>query len=189
MNLLFMKEELTLTRKQKALIKELDDMLELFGLDYQSIQRHDKKLRTTTLELIKNQMVRGEIIMRYVTVDELLNDIICNYFFGVKKSFISLWKTKRFQNFNYFILEELSLLKKLALARSTIKIPKGIVGDIERLNSLRNALAHAFFPENLKKSKPVYKGKDIFSLDGIRLFEQDIENAISFLAKKLEFKF
>jgi hypothetical protein len=184
-----MKEKLTLTRKQKALIKELNEMMELFGLDYQNIHRYDKELRTATLELIKNQMVRGEIIMRYVFVDELLNDIISNYFFGDKKSFISLWKTKRFQNFNYFVLEELSLLKKRALAKSITKIPKDIIGDIERLNSVRNALAHAFFPENLNKSKPVYKGKDIFSLDGIKLFEQDIEKVISFLTKQLKFKF
>jgi hypothetical protein len=37
------------------------------------------------------------------------------------------------------------------------KMPKGVVGDIERLNALRNGLAHAFFPENLKRSEPEWK--------------------------------
>lgn len=46
--------------------------------------------------------------------------------------------------------------------------------DINRLNTLRNAIAHAFFPENLRSSKPTWKGKDIFSIEGLRQFSEDI---------------
>ena len=49
-----------------------------------------------------------------------------------------------------------------------------MAADIERLNALRNGLAHAFFPENLKKSKPEWKGKKIFSLEGLRFFLDDM---------------
>jgi hypothetical protein len=59
-------------------------------------------------------------------------------------------------------------------------IPKSIVSDIERLNALRNGIAHAFFPENLKKSKPIYKGKDIFSVDGIKQLQHDMEQMWAF---------
>lgn len=39
----------------------------------------------------------------------------------------------------------------------------------------RPGVAHAFFPENLRKSRPVWKGKNIFSLEGLKAFEEDIE--------------
>jgi hypothetical protein len=99
---------------------------------------------------------------------------LCHYFFGRGRSFPQLWKTKRFRNFNYHVLEELSLLKKLAFVKSISKVTKAIAGDIERLNAVRNGLAHAFFPENLKKSKPEWKGKGIFAVDGLRVFMDDM---------------
>jgi hypothetical protein len=83
-----------------------------------------------------------------------LNLILCHYFFGREKSTIQLWKTKKFQLFNHHVLEELSLMAKFRFAKSIAKMPKGVAGDVDRLNALRNGLAHAFFPENLKRSKP-----------------------------------
>jgi hypothetical protein len=44
------------------------------------------------------------VITRYTLVDEYLNVRIAHYFFGRKKSFIKLWKTKRFKVFNYHVL-------------------------------------------------------------------------------------
>src|SRR6266404_1889023 len=77
-------------------------------------------------------------------------------------------QTKKFKNFNYNILEGLFLLEKLRYVRSFMKIPKKITKNIDKINTLRNGLAHAFFPENLKRSKPIYKGKSIFTLQGIQ---------------------
>lgn len=68
------------------------------------------------------------------------------FFFGHKRSFIELWKTKLFKLFNYHVLEELSLMAKLRFVKSISKVPKSVAADIERLNALRNGLAHAFFP-------------------------------------------
>jgi hypothetical protein len=50
-------------------------------------------------------------------------------------------------------------MAKLRFVKSLSKVPKAVASDIERLNALRNGLAHAFFPENLKKSKPEWNGK------------------------------
>ena len=72
------------------------------------------------------------------------------------------------------MLEELPLMAKLRFVKSTSKVPKAVAADIERLNALRNGLAHAFLPENLKKSKPEWKGKKIFALDGLRAFLEDM---------------
>lgn len=62
------------------------------------------------------------------------------------------------QLFNFHLIEELSLMPKLRFVKSISGVPKGIAADIERLNSLRNAMAHSFFPENLKRQNPVWKG-------------------------------
>jgi hypothetical protein len=53
-------------------------------------------------------------------------------------------------------------------------IPKGIAADIERLNALRNAVAHSLFPENLKRQKPIWKGKVVFTQEGFASLEGDI---------------
>ncbi len=91
-----------------------------------------------------------------------------------------MWKTQKFRTFNYHVLEELSLLKKLTFVKSILKTPKSVVNNIQRINALRNGLAHAFFPENLKALKPVYKGKSIFTLEGIKLFKDDMSEINDF---------
>jgi hypothetical protein len=117
---------------------------------------------------MKDQIVRSQIIADYTFVDEPLGATICHYFFGRKRGFVKLWKTKKLKNFNYYILEVLSLTEKLRLVKSIIMVPKAVSADVEALNALRNGLAHAFFPENLRSGKPVYKGHDIFSSGGLQ---------------------
>ena len=129
---------------------------------------------------MRRKMILSEVITRYTLVDEHLNLTLCHYFFGRKKSTIQLWKTKKFQMFNHHIIEELSLMAKFRFAKSIAKIPKGVAGDIDRLNALRNGLAHAFFPENLKKSTPEWKGKNIFSKDGLKAFLEDMDKMFSY---------
>src|SRR5689334_17751367 len=166
----------SLTRKQKSLLGEIEKVAELLGLDWRSIEDYETESRRAHLERIKRHLVIGEVVMQYTLIDEYLNMCLCHYFFGRGKSFIRLWKTKKFQNFNYHILEGLFLLEKLRFVKSFMTVPRAVARDIEQVNSLRNGLAHAFFPENLKRSKPIYKGKNIFTLDGIELFVKDMSD-------------
>ena len=175
-----------LTPKQKRIVKELNDIYSLLGMDYRNIKEYPKEARSAVLESQKNQAIRGQIVMQYTVIDELMNNEICKYFFGSSKSSIQLWRTKKFQNFNYHILENLYLLQKLKMVQAFSRIPKNIVDDIERLNALRNAVTHAFFPENLRKYKPVYKGKDIFTLEGIKLFTEDMQHVEDFFTNRLK---
>jgi hypothetical protein len=46
-------------------------------------------------------------------------------------------------------------------------MPKGVYSTILALNGIRNGVAHSFFPENLKKSKPVFEGLSVLELEGI----------------------
>lgn len=164
----------SLTTKQRRLVREIEQIAETFSLDYQAIRRYEREARTPVLEIMKNKLVRGQVVLWYTLVDEFLNNKICEYYFGRKRGFPKLWKAKPFQRFNHYVLEELYPLQKLRLVSSIRKVPKTFARDIEALNALRNGLAHAFFPENLRKSKPQWKGHNIFSLEGAQRFQDDM---------------
>jgi hypothetical protein len=174
----------TLTRLQKELLAEVADIAALSRVDYENILDYDEEERTVRLRMMKNQIVRSQVIWDYTYIDELLGAAICHYFFGKKRGFIKLWKTKKFKNFNHYILEVLSLTEKLRLVKAIHKVPKSVAADIETHNALRNGLAHAFFPENLRSSKPIYKGKDIFGHAGLERFIEDTGKVSSFFLGK-----
>ncbi|PYS31187.1 MAG: hypothetical protein DMF75_14970 [Acidobacteria bacterium] len=169
-----------LTKKQQNLLDELHALAELFGLDYANIREYEREARTPFLEVMKRKLVLAQVVTWYTLVDEYLNNEICRYYFGKKRTFPELWKTKRFKLFNHYILEDLYPLQKLRLVKAIRSIPKPIAKDIDSLNALRNGLAHAFFPENLRKSKPTWKGNDIYSLDGAKLFMDDMRRISDF---------
>ena len=169
-----MKNQARLTAHQKRLLSELQEIASLTRLNYPDITEYDPDERTGRLQFMKNQLIRSQVIMDYTFVDEMLGADICHYFFGKKAKFHQLWKTKKFRIFNYHILEVLSLTEKLRLVKAISNMPKSVGGNIEHLNALRNGLAHAFFPENLRSFKPIYKGKSIFTVEGLAVFIDDM---------------
>jgi hypothetical protein len=172
-----------LTKYQKRLVRELQEIYDLLSLDFYDIKAYPKEQRTTRLELMRRAAVRTEVVTTYTLVDEYLNCELCIHFFGKEKSFPVLWKTKKFKLFNHHFIEELSLLPKLRSVKALRKIPKTVAADIEKLNALRNGVAHAFFPENLKKSRPVWDGKNIFSFEGLQAFHTDMRQLIEFFQR------
>jgi hypothetical protein len=68
-----------------------------------------------------------------------------------------------------------AILEEPKPAPSIAPIPKATASDIRALNDLRNGLAHSFFPENRRKSKPEWKGRSVFSIEGATRFQQDME--------------
>ena len=147
-----MADERRLTHTQKLLINELDQIMFEAGIDYWNILDHDPQydaVRTIVLQAIRRDIVRGIVISQYTLLDEQLGSKVSRYMFDNEK-FMKLWRTKKFERFNYFILEKMTLMEKLAFAKEVYAIPKGVAADIESINAIRNALAHAFFPENLR---------------------------------------
>lgn len=173
-----------LTRGQKRLVRELDDMAVVLRMNYREIESYEPDQRTPRLNLIRDHLVRGEIVLAYTYVDENMNAILSAHFFGRKRNERRLWKTKRFKNFNYFFLQKLSLMEKLAYVRAIREVPKSIRQDVERLNNLRNGIAHAFFPENLRSAKPMWKGLDIFSLRGLKLLLEDLAGVDDYFLRR-----
>jgi hypothetical protein len=175
-----------LTRVQKRLVNDLDKIMFAAGLDYWKVLDQDPELdkyRTVVLQTITRAIVRGEVVNRYTLIDFHLGSKICSYMFDRKK-FMKLWKTRKFERFNYFVLEKMSLTEKLAFVKDVYRVPKAIAANIEAINAIRNAVAHAFFPENLRAHRtkhgdarglvgPHYKGVDIFTLEGFERFLDD----------------
>jgi hypothetical protein len=134
-----------LTRTQKRLIDDLDKIMFAAGLDYWNILDRDPKYdkhRTVVLQAMMREIVRGEVISQYTLIDEHLSSKICHYMFENNR-FMNLWKTKKFERFNYFILEKMSLMEKLAFVKDVYKVSKAIAADIDAINAIRNALASA----------------------------------------------
>ncbi len=173
-----------LSKNEKKAIKEIDDLISLLNLNHKEIESAEKAARLPILRNIKDQIIRGEVVVNYTFIDEMLNCIICNHYFGRNKSYIKLWKTKRFRYFNYYILEKIYLLNKLDLVKELVKVPRNIENTIRAINDLRNGMAHAFFPENLRRNKPVYKGVDIHSYEGMKLLKDENNEVVNFLMKK-----
>lgn len=173
-----------LTSRQKSLVNELRQLMTLLQLDVDDILSHTSgKWRTTHLEIARDKLIRGQVVVWYTYVDELLNVALCRYFFGRRADFIKLWKTKRFKHFNHYILETLTLLEKLAFVRAIHEVPKAIVRNIEQLNAVRNGVAHAFFPQNLRRNRPEYKGRKVLSLEGMTLLKADFETITAYIAQ------
>ena len=101
------------------------------------------------MEVMKRELIRGEVIGQYTLIDDMLSTELCRYFLP-GKNLITQWTTKRFRRFNYYVIERLYLTQKLAFLKDVYVIPRRIASQIEEINALRNALAQAFFPENLR---------------------------------------
>ena len=72
--------------------------------------------RLQQLKRIKLDFIRMKVIGDFVFVDELLTVVIVAYFFPVK-DFPKRWKNKKMLAFMHFVIEELFVLRKLALVK------------------------------------------------------------------------
>ena len=144
----------------------------------------DSSLRTSRLIWAKRQLITSAVLRQYLLMDEHLSNEMCWQFFPQRTS-IALWKTKRFRAFNQYILDRLPLLQKLEFVRWRIRLPNEFYDRIRALNSLRNAVAHSFFPEN-RRSRPKWKGADIFHLAGYGQFFRDISEVSQFFFARFQ---
>jgi len=97
-------------------------------------------------------------------------------------NFEKAWKREKFKIFVHHILDEMFLLKKLGLVQAIRPVPSGVSRIINRINAVRNGLAHSFFPENRKENRATGKGprcgRDIRSLEGLRQFKDDASDRL-----------
>jgi hypothetical protein len=158
------------------------EMAKLVNLDLKNVK--GPELRALAI----NKMSIAEVVMQYTLLDEMLAEIIVRYFFDIEPDVLhyeKAWKTEKFKIFVHHILDETFLLKKLSIVHAISPVPSEVTKIINRVNAVRNGLAHSFFPENRKENKGsgsvLYAGIDIRSLDGMRQFKADADQAYRYL--------
>jgi hypothetical protein len=127
-------------------------------------------------------MVLAEILSKYTMVDQELSDLIQKYFFGNQD------RTKRLMVFRQHILDDLFLIKKMDMVHEIKDIPKNVRNTIYDLNGMRNAFAHSVHPEyrraHKKHMKVFYRGKDIETYDGLKMFMENTNQAHMYLWRR-----
>jgi hypothetical protein len=187
------KATVPLTRKQRQLRNEIEQIASVIAMDHWNIEEYEgpSEYRTEVLKGMKDQLVRSEVVMGYTVLDEFLTNIICDYYFRRKKgqvsSYRTLWKTKPFKVFVHHLMDETYLLKKMAIVHAIKAIPGDVSSAMHRINDVRNALAHSFFPEHRRRymadQKVMYKGVHLFSVEGLEKFGEDYNLAQRYLVK------
>jgi hypothetical protein len=85
--------------------------------------------------------------------------------------------------------DETYLLKKLSMVEAIKKVPTDVSKCIKRINDLRNALAHSFFPANRRRymaeKKVTYQGLDLFSRAGVLKLREDCDIVYKYFRKKV----
>ena len=88
------------------------------------------------------------------------------------------WKDKRIGTFVHFVMERLFMLQELALVKQTRKFDRAMARTLERLDALRNAMAHSFTPEARReyreRKKVTWEGRDIYTTEGMEQFDADM---------------
>jgi hypothetical protein len=180
-----------LTPKQRRLRKEIEDIASMVDTDHWNILDYKPSVRTSRLEATKNRLIRGHIIAMYTFVDQLLTLAIWRYYFyesSKKRPLTQRWRTKKFRTFHH-LLEATSLLRKLEVVSAIRQVPKQVSSAISRINDVRNALAHVFYPEKgrsyWKHKKVMYHGADLFSKEGVEKFMQDCQLVEEYLWRRV----
>ncbi|HZQ12701.1 MAG TPA: hypothetical protein VFB31_07825 [Pseudolabrys sp.] len=184
-----------LTRTQRKLHSEVEEIAAAVRMDVWNIERYSEPpfSRTALLKIMKDKLVRSHVIIKYALIDEYLTDVICNYYFyrqaRKNTTYRELWRTKRFEIFVHHLMDEMFLLKKLSVVDAIKGVPSEVSSAIQRINDIRNALAHSLFPENRRRymayKKVIYSGKDLFTVEGVNKFNEDCALAERWLQKKL----
>jgi len=175
-----------LTKRQGVLKREIDEIVDLMGIEFDDVGFIRREWRTPHLQRVKDHLIRSAVVLDYVLIDEYLDSLICYYIFGTKKSFMQLWKTQRFRNFNHFILERLYVSQKLDFAKAIQRgIPRDIESAIRRINDLRNGLAHSFLPENRRQKPPLFGGHSIYTVEGFKLYRADTKKIGRYFHRRL----
>ena len=134
------------------LLEDARSIAFLVGVDLDTV-----KVSTIRLEVAIHKMVVAEVVTQYTLLDEILGEIIIEYFFKVDRATLrSSEEPNSYTIFSNHILDEMFLLKKMAIVHAIKVLPGEVTSVIQRVNSLRNALAHSLFPGKKKGTSSLW---------------------------------
>jgi len=183
-----LKKTIRLTRDQRKALSELKSVLHMTGLDPDAqIKRwqSDPDAILPILRSMLDQVVRSEVLNWYTMTDLILDMALLDHVFGKNRSRSSLRRSRRYRTVQS-MLRKLYPRQKLQLLRTFKNVPKPICRSIGAMNELRNGLAHSFFLEDIPPSNRTYMGRNVFTVDGLEFFLEDMRRVRYFFEPWLE---
>src|SRR5438552_140127 len=97
-----------LTHTQRTLLAEIHEIAETAGVAYQQfLEAPDSEWRTVNLRLVREHLIRGEVITAYTLIDTLVESrLVHHLFIGGRHRLRAPRRSKRLRHFHY-LLEEL----------------------------------------------------------------------------------
>jgi len=175
-----------LSRQEKKILKEIEEIRNIIYEYDRELNNNDKEwkdIRPVRLQFERDNLIRAYVIHEHLWIDEFLSLMISGYFLRVK----SPRRSKRYRIFDNFVRDRLDFSEKVTLVKQIRKIPKNILSRIWDINTLRNAIAHYYFPE-IRPKKVRCRGKDIFEVSGFKQLVEDMDEANKFILYKLFLK-
>jgi hypothetical protein len=168
---------MALSATQQSELDELKEMSKFSEIDFSKFATMTTTDFNLRMRQAKDRCVRAAVIEAYVMIDEMLNRIISSHFLGKTASKAKLFKE--------YVLDELYILKKLALVQQFHDLDKGVASSIKQLNDVRNAVAHGFDPKKRRqfvdKGGVLFKRKDLYTPAGHQFFRKDMASVMKIL--------
>src|SRR5215469_5339392 len=97
-----------LTPAERRLRSEVWEIAAIAEMDVWNIEDYHPSWRKYLLEVMKDKIVRSDVVLKYTLIDEFLTDVICDYYFHRprKANYRQLWRTKHFRIFVHFLMDE-----------------------------------------------------------------------------------
>jgi len=119
-------------------------------------------------------LVRGLVVREYAIVDCQLGSVLFLYFMGyAQKQYASAVRSGRFLEF-YELVESIPIVRKLSLLKSVVAIPSEIGNIIEKVNDVRNAVAHVALASVSTRREFRYGKARLHTLPAMRAFFHDV---------------
>lgn len=168
-------------------LAELNEIMFFLGYGYpKSIGDYPESSSTKIgIELDIKTLVTGYVIRVHIELDEVLSEYISDYFLPmdsdpeINKKILD---KRRLLKWN--ILDYLPFNRKVDFFNDTRKSKENAPSNLHEINNVRMAVAHIFWPELRKTDRSVYRGKNIFSFEGLKIFADDANKAVSFVIEQ-----
>jgi hypothetical protein len=170
--------------KERILIEEIAYLFKEAGFHWQNNPDHEDNI--IKLERVKENLIRSCVVQAYVLVDETLGYVIENYFLSAPKKGMPQEAKDKSLLFHHFLTQDVFYTKKLDIVGELYDVPDKGLSSLRALNNIRNAMAHSYSPKERREYKKdnkmiKYKNKDIYTMDGFKLLNQDIDLSLDLL--------
>ena len=137
------------------------------------------------LDTAKDAVVRGRVLLDCALIEELSAIILMHYWLSTDRDFMRRRFFGRVNKYRslFDALGRLPARQKMTTIKSTVKAPKSVASNVERMLAIRDVLAHV---RTFEDEHPgiTYKGSSIFSTQGLERYVRDSSACLNWFARK-----